>query len=269
MVKKAYVAKKPNEAGNIDYDQEENAVWKILFERQLPLIKNRACDEFFLGLSRLGLNGDKIPQCAEISKSLKQFTNWSVAPVKALISFKEFFELLEQRIFPAASFIRRRDDLDYLMEPDIFHEIFGHCPLLTNKNFANFTHEVGKFGVTLSKEDRPMLARLYWFTVEFGLLKTLTGMRIYGAGILSSKTESIYALEDPSPQRLPFNLLQCLRTPYRYDQLQRSYFVVEHLDDLYGMIDGKLVSAFKEAKELGMLPDPYQQIAPLEDVRSC
>jgi phenylalanine-4-hydroxylase len=263
-----YVAKQPDANGYIHYSNEEDAVWDILYQRQTKLIENRACDAVFHGIKTLNLSAKHVPQCQEVSEVLKACTGWAVVPVPALISFEAFFNLLANRQFPAASFIRRREDLDYLKEPDIFHEIFGHCPLLTDSAFAAFTHEVGKFGLSLSAQDRRMLARLYWFTVEFGLINTRQGLRIYGAGIISSKAESVYALESPIPNRKPFNLIEVLRMPYRYDEMQRSYFVIDSFESLYNMINGDLLlKAFAEAKQLGLLPDPHAEA--LQDVRSC
>ncbi len=249
-----YSAYLPDANGYINYSTEENQVWEILYDRQIKLIRNRACNQYLEGIEKLDLRRDKIAQPKEVSAKLFKLTGWVVEPVAALINFKLFFELLAAKKFPAASFIRRREDLDYLPEPDIFHEIFGHCPALTDPNFARFTQAVGEFGVTLSQEDRVMLARLYWFTVEFGLINTNQGLRIYGAGILSSKTESVYALESPIPIRKPFDLVEALRSSYRYDQLQKIYYIINSFEELFAMIDcGRLATAFNQAKHLGML----------------
>ena len=256
-----YTAHVPDINGYIAYNDEENYVWNILYDRQIKLIQNRACIDYLQGIEKLAMMSDKIPQPVDVSSRLRQITGWVVEPVPALINFKSFFQLLADKKFPAASFIRRREDLDYLPEPDIFHEIFGHCPLLTEPSFAAFTQEVGKFGLTLGKEDRIMLARLYWFTVEFGLINTNDGMRIYGAGILSSKTESVYALESNIPLRKKFDLVEVLRTPYRYDELQKVYYTINSFEELYNMIDGdKLLKAFNQAKELGLLPSLFTDI---------
>lgn len=257
MVTSRYVAHTPDDNGYIPYTNEENNVWTILFDRQIELIKNRAVNTHFEGLKALGLTRDKIPQPKNVSYHLNAITGWSVAPVPALIDFDVFFDLLSKRIFPAASFIRRMEDLDYLQEPDIFHEIFGHCPMLTQQFFADFTKEIGDFGKTLDRPDQVMLARLYWFTVEFGLIQTKQGLRIYGAGILSSKAESIYALESKIPLRKEFDLLEVLRTPYRYDEMQKIYFVIDDYEELFKVIHTNLKNTFDEAKQLGMLPSLY------------
>jgi phenylalanine-4-hydroxylase len=268
--KPRYIARPPDEHGYIAYTDEEHAVWNTLYQRQVKIIENRACDAYYEGVLKLDLNHHRIPQCKDVTEVLQDYTGWSVTPVAALISFKDFFDLIANRTFPAASFIRRPEDLDYLQEPDIFHEIFGHCPLLTDPAFSSFTEEIGKFGQTILPEDRKMLARLYWFTVEFGLLEADKGLQIYGAGILSSKTETSYALESLVPARKPFNLLEILRLPYRYDQLQKNYFIIRSFDELYNIVKGDLAQTFIEAKHLGMLPDPFAELKPdPDDVRSC
>ena len=264
-----YIARPPDANGFIEYTPDEHKVWETLYQRQVKLIEGRACDAYYEGVLRLGLNHHKIPQCKDVTEVLQSLTGWSVTPVAALISFKDFFDLIASRTFPAASFIRRVEDLDYLQEPDIFHEIFGHGPLLTDPAFAAFTEAVGQFGKTVLPEDRKMLARLYWFTVEFGLIQHGPDLKIFGAGILSSKTESTYALDSDIPKRKPFDLLEVLRMPYRYDQLQKTYFIINSFDELYNMINSNLNEVFKEAKALGMLPDPFVENYDPDDVRSC
>ncbi|MFN8770109.1 MAG: phenylalanine 4-monooxygenase [Neisseriaceae bacterium] len=259
MANSRYTAYEPDKNGYIPYTEEEHRVWSILFDRQIDLIQNRAVDEHLYGLDAIGITRDKIPQPKDVSDSLKAITGWSVTPVAALIDFDVFFNLLSQRTFPAASFIRRMEDLDYLQEPDIFHEIFGHCPMLTQQHFANFTKEIGDFGKTLNRPDQIMLARLYWFTVEFGLINTQKGLRIYGAGILSSKSESVYALESDIPLRRQFNLIEILRTTYRYDEMQKIYFTIDSYEKLFDLVKHNLQDAFSEARSLGMLPSIYGQ----------
>jgi phenylalanine-4-hydroxylase len=254
---KEYKAYMPDENGYIHYSTDEDETWQILYDRQIELIKGRAVDEHFTGLNKLNLTRNKIPQPIDVSNALRDITGWAVEPVPALIDFDTFFGLLAQKRFPAASFIRRREDLDYLKEPDIFHELFGHCPMLTQPDFADFVQEVGKAGKHLEKPDQIMLGRLFWFTVEFGLINTADGLRIYGAGILSSKTESVYALESSTPKRKPFELTEALRTTYRYDELQKTYFIINSYAELYHMIDGKILDAFAKARALGMLPNQY------------
>ena len=185
MAKSNYIAKTTDDSGKVLYTSEENETWNILIERQLRVIEQRACEEFLAGLQKLALPKDHVPQCAEITEKLQQTTGWSVKPVPALISLKEFFTLLANKQFPAATFIRKREELDYLKEPDIFHEFFGHCPLLTNEAYADFVEWYGKIALTTDSEKiHSLLGRIFWFTIEFGLLQSKEGLRIYGGGIL-------------------------------------------------------------------------------------
>lgn len=254
-----YQAKVPDQNGHIPYSDEEDAIWHDLICRQLPLVERTACVEYREALARMKFPQDHIPQPAETSAVLRRYTGWEVAPVPALINFDKFFELLANKKFPAASFIRTRDEMDYLQEPDIFHEIFGHTPLLTDPRFAAFTQSYGEYGLNASKEDRAMLARLYWFTVEFGLINGSEGLRAYGAGILSSPGESVYALESKEPLRKPFDPIEALRTPYRIDIYQSVYFVIDSLDDLFRLAQQDLLSLIAKARQLGMHPPMFPQ----------
>lgn len=248
MKEHIYKAKEPDEFGYVAYTPEEDAVWRTLYERQMALLEGRACDEFLAGVKKLELKPDRVPQVRDVTNRLMAATGWGVSPVKALISFKEFFELLANRRFPAATFIRLPEHLDYLKEPDIFHEVFGHCPLLTNQAFADFTQKVGQIGQKMSHKEQVMLARLYWFTVEFGLINTKDGLRIYGGGILSSKGESVYALESEIPMRRKLDLMTVLRTTYRYDEMQKNYFIIDSFKELFSILDTDLKARFEEAK---------------------
>ena len=247
----SYVAKTVDANGFTHYTEEENSVWHDLIVRQEKIVYPRACDEYLHGLELLNLSQDKIPQCHEISSVLKRETGWELEPVSALIPFEKFFYLLANRKFPAATFIRTREELDYLQEPDIFHEVFGHCPLLTNKAYADFTHTYGKLGLNANKEDRAMLARLYWFTIEFGLIQKNNKLSVYGGGILSSANETVYCLEDPHVQRKPFDALDALRTPYRIDIMQPIYFVLESFDTLYELTQVDLIALINKARAMG------------------
>ncbi len=252
-----YVAKSPDENGHIVYTPEEDAIWAELYARQMDILPGRACDEYMDCLERLALPSDRVPQCTEVSTRLREATGWEVAPVPALINFDKFFRLLADKKFPAASFIRSREEMEYLQEPDIFHEIFGHTPLLLDPRFAAFTHAYGEAGVNASKEDRVMLARLYWFTVEFGLINTARGLRTYGAGIVSSIGETRYALESDVPQRKPFDPIDMLRTPYRIDIFQTVYFVIDSFDDLFDLAQMDLMGLITQARALGMHAPTY------------
>lgn len=253
-----YVAREVDAHGNASYTNAENEVWHELITRQKPLLKNRACDEYMRGLQLLNLPEDRIPQCPEVSKVLKAETGWALEPVPALIPFDKFFALLADKKFPAATFIRTREELDYLQEPDIFHEVFGHCPLLTNQAYADFTHNYGKLGLQVNHQDRVMLAKLYWFTIEFGLLKTAQGLRVYGGGILSSMSETPYALDSSVPIRKPFDPLEVLRTPYRINIMQPIYYVIDSFDVLFELVEMDLLGLIQEARHLGMHEPLYE-----------
>lgn len=246
-----YVARKPDSRGFIDYPPEEHRVWATLLQRQLAIVQGRACQEYLDGLTMLDLPHDRIPQLGDINRVLKATTGWQVARVPALIPFQTFFELLASRQFPVATFIRTEEELDYLQEPDIFHEIFGHCPLLTNPWFAEFTHAYGKLGLAANKEQRAYLARLYWMTIEFGLLQTDSGVKIYGGGILSSPKETLYSLSN-TPQLQAFDPLEAMRTPYRIDILQPLYFVLPSLQHLFELAQQDLMALVEQARTLGL-----------------
>ncbi|MDT8437452.1 MAG: phenylalanine 4-monooxygenase [Wenzhouxiangellaceae bacterium] len=246
-----YEAKLPDADGNIPYTDEEHAVWADLYARQREIIDGRVCDAFINGLNTLNLPADRIPQPSEVSAVLIETTGWQVEPVPALINFDRFFQLLSEKRFPAASFIRTREDMDYLQEPDIFHEIFGHTAMLTHPAFADFTAAYGKAGVNASKEERVYLARLYWFTVEFGLLNTADGVRIYGGGIASSPGETVFSVESDEPIRRPFDPVDALRTPYRIDIYQSVYYVLDRLDDLFELAETDLLALIRKARALG------------------
>jgi phenylalanine-4-hydroxylase len=247
-----YVAKVPDQNGFIHYSEDEHRTWQHLISRQRPIAAKYACSEYLEALERMQFPDHRIPQCQEVSQVLLQTTGWQVEPVAALIPFGRFFQLLSEKKFPAASFIRSWDDLDYLQEPDIFHEVFGHTPLLTDPRFAEFTHQYGQAGLRTPKENWSMLARLYWFTVEFGLMNTDKGLKTYGSGIVSSIGETPYAIESDIPLRKPFDPVDVLRTPYRIDIFQTVYFVINSFDDLYDLAQRDLVALINEARSLGM-----------------
>jgi phenylalanine-4-hydroxylase len=215
------------------YDDGEHAVWTTLYERQRAMLPGRACDAFLRGLDALDLHRGGIPDFTRINEDLGRLTGWSVVAVPGLVPDAVFFDHLAHRRFPAGRFVRKPDQLDYLEEPDIFHDVFGHVPMLTNPVFADYMEAYGKGGLrALHLDQLHNLARLYWYTVEFGLLETQEGPRIYGAGIVSSRAETAFALDDPSPNRLGFDLERIMRTPYRIDDFQQTYFVAPSLDAL-------------------------------------
>jgi phenylalanine-4-hydroxylase len=215
------------------YSQAEHDVWITLYERQAKLLPGRAADPFLKGLEALDLHRAGIPDFARINEELKRLTGWTVVAVPGLVPDDVFFDHLANRRFPAGQFIRKPEELDYLQEPDIFHDVYGHVPMLTDPTFADYMQAYGEGGRrALGLGRLHNLARLYWYTVEFGLLDTPQGLRIYGAGIVSSSAESVFALHDPSPNRLGFDLERVMRTPYRIDDFQQVYFVIPSLQSL-------------------------------------
>ena len=246
-----YVAREPDASGFIDYPDAEHGVWNTLITRQLKVIEGRACQEYLDGIGQLKLPHDRIPQLGEVNRVLSNTTGWQVARVPALIPFQTFFELLASKRFPVATFIRTEEELDYLQEPDIFHEVFGHCPLLTNPWFAEFTHTYGKLGLAASKEQRVYLARLYWMTIEFGLVETAQGLKIHGGGILSSPKETVYSLSQ-TPEHQAFDPVEAMRTPYRIDILQPLYFVLPDLKRLFDLAHEDIMGMVQIATQLGL-----------------
>jgi phenylalanine-4-hydroxylase len=215
------------------YTAQEHATWDTLFARQARMLPGRAAPEFLQGLDVLRLSKPGIPDFEELSDRLMKATGWQVVAVPGLVPDDVFFDHLANRRFVSGNFIRRPDQLDYLQEPDVFHDVFGHVPLLANPVFADYMQAYGEGGrraAALGVIDR--LARLYWYTVEFGLVRSGDGLRLYGAGIISSFTESIFALDDPSPNRIGFDLKRLMRTKYRIDDFQKNYFVIDSFEQL-------------------------------------
>lgn len=266
-----YVAHQPDKQGMVSYTAEEHRIWQILFERQQKLLPGRACDEFLQGLKELGLAADTIPQLPDVSRHLQKKTGWQVAAVSALISARSFFELLAQRRFPAATFIRCEEELDYVTEPDIFHELFGHCPLLTNQIYADFVHDYAKKVLSFPESDWPLLQRIFWFTVEFGLINTPKGIRAYGGGILSSISETVYSVESDLAMRVLFNPLVAFRMPYRIDMLQPVYFVINEFQQLYDFVLLNLSELIQRARLLGEYPPlfPVDENNPNIHILAC
>ena len=218
------------------YTPAEHAVWKTLFERQSRLLPGRACDEFLAGMQDLPLSPAQIPNFEELSETLMKRTGWQVVAVPGLVPDDVFFEHLANRRFPSGQFIRKPHELDYLEEPDVFHDVFGHVPMLMHPVMAEFIQAYGKGGLRAKERGvLDKLARVYWYTVEFGLVQQHGGMRIYGAGIVSSATETVFSVENASPNRIGFELERVMRTHYRIDDFQESYFVLNHLDELLAL----------------------------------
>jgi phenylalanine-4-hydroxylase len=216
------------------YTSDEHAIWDALFERQMDILPGRACTAHMAGLQKLQLNRGGVPEFARLSRELGALTGWSVVPVPMLIPDHVFFWHLANRRFPAGNFIRSRDQFDYIQEPDVFHDVFGHVPLLTDPVFADYMQEYGRAGWKAMRYNRlKALGALYWYTVEFGLIVEQGALRIYGAGILSGPREAVFALEGRSPNRIMLNVDRVMRTDYVIDDLQPTYFVIESFADLY------------------------------------
>ena len=248
----AYVAKSPDASGQISYSAEEHAVWRDLVARQKPHVTAMAASPYLEGQARLNLSETHVPQCEAVSETLRACTGWQVAPVPALIGFDRFFQMLAAKTFPAASFIRSRADFDYIEEPDIFHEIYGHAPLLTDERFARFSQKIGEVGLRCAPADYSWLIRLYWFTVEFGLMREQGRLKLLGAGLVSSPQELRHALQDPGVIHKPFDVIDILRMPYRIDQPQPVYFVLETVDQLSAAAERDLLADIRTAQSLGL-----------------
>ncbi|MDB2664223.1 phenylalanine 4-monooxygenase, partial [Porticoccaceae bacterium] len=228
-----------------------------LYGRQLRSVQQYAADIYLKGLASLDIPETRIPQCCEINLHLTPLTGWSVQPVPALISFERFFTMLSEKKFPAASFIRSRGDFDYIQEPDIFHEIFGHTPLLADPQIAQFSQTIGAIGRQADPKDYGWIIRLYWFTIEFGLFQQGNDYKAIGSGLNSSPTELIYAVNSNIPERRPFNVVDILRTPYRIDIHQPIYYVLENIDDLFGITETSLMASLTTAQGLGLYSPKY------------
>jgi phenylalanine-4-hydroxylase len=242
MAEFEHVLDRPPEGANQDwtipqdwaaFTAEEHGVWDTLFARQAKLLPGRAAEAYLRGLDMLKLSKPGIPDFEELSERLMRATGWQVVAVPGLVPDDVFFDHLANRRFVAGNFIRRADQLDYLQEPDVFHDVFGHVPMLADPVFADYMEAYGRGGLrALEYGSLKKLARLYWYTVEFGLIAEPEGLRIYGSGIVSSKGESLFALDDPSPNRIGFDLKRVMRTEYRIDDYQQNYFVIPSFGEL-------------------------------------
>jgi len=216
------------------YTPDEHAIWQFLYEQQIKVLANRSVPEFYSGITKLNLNDGGIPNLEKLNEALHALTGWTVVMVPHLVPDDVFFNHLANRRFPAGRFIRGRDQLDYLEEPDIFHDVFGHVPMLTQPVFADYMQAYGKGGLrALETGCLKNLARLYWYTVEFGIMVIDGEFKIYGAGMSSSRTESVFCVESDSPNRIHFDLERVMRTNYRIDDFQQVYFAIESFDELF------------------------------------
>ncbi len=217
-----------------DYTDDEHETWQLLYERQMGVLAPRICPEYLEAIKTLGFTSDQIPNFHAINERLRAITGWEIVATRGLIKSKAFFDMLTDRKFPSGNFIRRKDQLDYLEEPDIFHDLFGHIPLLTNSSYADYMHEYGKGGArALKYKTTKNLARLNWWTIEFGLIKKEDGLKLYGAGLASSYGEAQYCLDDPSAHHVKFDLDRCMRTRVYINDFQPVYFVIDSFESLF------------------------------------
>jgi phenylalanine-4-hydroxylase len=231
------------------YTQAEHATWRRLYERQAKLLPGRACAEYLAGMEALPIDAKAIPDFRRLSDVLMRRTGWQVVAVPGLVPPEVFFEHLANRRFPAGQFIRRPEQLDYIEEPDVFHDVFGHVPMLMHTVLADFLQAYGEGGLRAQRLGAlDQLSRVYWFTVEFGLVAQDGASRIYGAGIVSSFAETRFSLEDSSPNLLKFNLPRVMRTRYRIDDFQETYFVLDKLDDLLRLAEIDFAPLYRQAK---------------------
>lgn len=237
-----------------DYTPDEHARWRTLFARQSKVLVNRATPEFLQGVEGFGMASGGIPDFHRLNVILEQCTGWCIVAVPGLVPDDVFFDHLANKRFPAARFIRRSDQMDYIQEPDVFHDIFGHVPLLLNPVFADFMQAYGLAGLkAMDVGCLENLARLYWYTVEFGLIRTKKGLRIYGSGIVSSRGEVVFCLEDSTPYRVLFDPVRVMRTNYRIDAYQEIYFVINAYEDLFAALQSGMASRYAEANDMRCL----------------
>lgn len=252
----SYAAKHPDATGHIAYDAAEDTVWRDLVALQMRNVERMMARRYVDGLARLEMPRTHVPQCAEISARLTALTGWRVESVPALTAFGRFFAMMAERAFPAASFIRRREDFDYIEEPDIFHELFGHTPLLTDARFASVSQRIGQAGLDADPADYSWLIRLYWFTIEFGLTREAGQIKALGSGLASSHTELAWSVSG-QPALRPFDVIDILRTPYRIDIHQPLYFALDDLDALFAAAERDLLADIRIARGLGLHPPLY------------
>jgi phenylalanine-4-hydroxylase len=217
------------------YTDADHHTYRRLYERQSALLPSLACDAFIAALPSLGVK-DRIPRFEEINERLKPATGWEIVAVPGLIPERPFFDLLANRRFPVTDWIRAPEEFDYIVEPDVFHDLFGHVPLLFNPVFADYVQRYGAGGLKAHDLGAgELLSRLYWYTIEFGLIQQADGLRAYGAGIISSAGELRHSVTSSEPQRIALNLLRCMSTRYKLDDYQSTYFVIDSFEQLFDL----------------------------------
>jgi phenylalanine-4-hydroxylase len=239
------------------YTRDDHATWATLFERQQQILVHRACREFQENQRKFGMTPHAIPKFDDLNRVLKQSTGWVLIGVEGLLPELTFFDHLANRRFPVTWWIRKPDQIDYISEPDLFHDLFGHVPLLLNPIFADYMEAYGKGGVKahgIGADALVNLTRLYWYTVEFGLIKQDDGLRIYGSGIVSSKGESIHCLESPAPNRIGFDMQRIMRTRYRIDTYQKTYFVIDSFQQLMDATEPDFTPIYAQLTQQDSIP---------------
>jgi len=232
------------------YTAADHDTYRRLYERQEALLPGRACDEFIRALPALGVK-DRIPRFDEINERLYKATRWEIVGVPGLIPEVPFFTLLSQRRFPVTDWIRTPPEFDYIVEPDVFHDLFGHVPMLFDPGIADYIQAYGEGGLKAEALGAcEMLSRLYWYTIEFGLVRQHGALRAYGAGILSSPGELRHAVESPQPQRLGLTLERAMRTRYKIDSFQATYFIVDSLQALFAMTEPDFAPVYERVRQL-------------------
>jgi phenylalanine-4-hydroxylase len=244
------------------YTQDDFEVWEILFNRQIKQLQPLASKAYLRGIKDVNFSGDKIPNYQEVNKLLINLTGWQIHVVPGLIDNRPFFELMENKKFCASTWLRKREQLDYLEEPDMFHDIFGHVPLLSNRSICHFLQELARIALRFIEKPQAIeyIARLYWYTIEFGLIREDGELKIYGAGILSSSGESIYALQSSEPQRIDYNIQQIFDTPYIKEHYQEQYFVIDSYEQLFYSIPN-----IEKELELRMFNETPRKVFKLND----
>lgn len=252
LAKPDHVGKDWLEPEQRSYTAEDDHIWDDLFAQQMEILPGRACTAFIEGLKRLDLGKGGVPDFKEMSEELDAITGWEVVPVPMLIPDHVFFWHLANRRFPAGNFIRTRETFDYIQEPDVFHDVFGHVPLLTDPVFADYMEAYGRAGWKALKYNRlKALSALYWYTVEFGLIRENDGIKSYGAGILSGPTEAKFAVEAKSPNRIHLDVDRVMRTDYVISDLQPTYFVIDSFDELFEMTVDRNFDEIYESLDAG------------------
>jgi len=241
------------------FNDTDHQMWQKLYKKQIHRLKDVVNPVFLDNLKKFKLPIDRVPTLNEISEKMYAAAGWRATPVNGLIGYDRYFSLLKDRLFPTAMFMRQGGEEDLSKDPDFFHEVFGHCTMLLSMEYANFMHEYAKFALTADIVDRPLFARLIWFTTETALLRVNGVLKIYGSSIISSYTESFYCLNSNEPVFKSFNVVDIFREPYRADLLQKVYYILDNVNQLYNLLDntGKLYQQLKKARELGEFPAAF------------